>query len=175
MVVGAGPIGLAVIQFAQLAGARVIARDVIEERLLLAREQFQIAGAIKAGDGVLEQIKEITGGDAPTIVFDATGNLRSMTASFNLPAHGGQLVLVGFCSGEVTFNDQEAHRRELTMSCSRNATATDFKRVIGLLEAGAVDIDPWITHRVPFGQEVMEQFPIWLDPENRFIKAIIEV
>ena len=175
LVVGAGPIGLSVIQFAQLARAKVIAMDINEERLSFARERFPIEAAIKAGDGAIEQIKEITGGDLPTAVFDATGNLRSMNASFNLPAHGGRLVLVGFCQGDVTFHDAEAHRRELTLLCSRNATGADFKRVIGLLEAGAVDINPWITHRVLFGEEVIGQFPQWLEPQSRFIKAVIEV
>jgi hypothetical protein len=175
LVVGAGPIGLAVIQFAQLEGARVIVLDVIEERMSFARTCFPVEAAITAGEGAVEQIREITGGDLPTAVFDATGNLRSMIASFDLPAHGGRLVLVGLCQGEVSFHDQEAHRRELTMSCSRNATASDFQRVIGLLEAGAVDVAPWITHRVAFGEEVIEQFPVWLEPESRFIKAVIEI
>jgi 2-desacetyl-2-hydroxyethyl bacteriochlorophyllide A dehydrogenase len=175
LVVGAGPIGLSVIQFAQLAGARVIAMDVNSERLSFAGERFTIEAPIEAGEGAIEQIKEITGGDLPTVVFDATGNLRSMNAAFNLPANGGRLVFVGLCQGEVTFCDQDAHRRELTMLCSRNATQADFKRVIGLLEAGAVDVNPWITHRVQFGVEVIEQFPLWLDPQSRFIKAVIEV
>ena len=175
LVVGVGPIGLSVIQFAQLARARVIAMDINKERLTFARERFAIEAAIEAGDRTIEQIKEITGGDLPTLVFDATGNLSSMNASFNLPAHGGRLVFVGFSQGHVTFHDQDTHRRELTLLCSRNATGADFKRVISLLEAGAVDINPWITHRVLFGTEVIGQFPLWLEPKSRFIKAVIEV
>jgi 2-desacetyl-2-hydroxyethyl bacteriochlorophyllide A dehydrogenase len=175
LVVGAGPIGLSVIQFAQLAGARVIAIDIDKERLSFAREHFTTELTIESGAGAIEQIKGITGGDLPTVVFDATGNLRSMNAAFNLPANGGRLVFVGLCQGEVAFCDQDAHRRELTMLCSRNATGADFQRVIGLLEAGAVDINPWITHRVLFGPEVISEFPLWLDPGSRFIKAVIEV
>lgn len=175
LVLGTGPIGLSVIQFAQLAGAGVIAMDVNTERLSFARERFTIEAAIEAGEGAIDQIKQITGGDLPTVVFDATGNLRSMNDSFNLPAHGGRLVFVGFCQGHVTFHDQDAHRRELTLLFSRNATGADFKRVIGLLEAGAVDVNPWITHRVLFGPEVIRQFPLWLEPGSRFIKAVIAV
>jgi 2-desacetyl-2-hydroxyethyl bacteriochlorophyllide A dehydrogenase len=175
LVVGAGPIGLSVIQFAQLAGAKVLALDVNQERLEFARAHFSLEAAISAGDGASAQIKEATGGDLPTAVFDATGNQRSMMAAFDLPAHGGRLILVGLFQGVLTFHDPDAHRRELTLMCSRNATGADFKRVIGLLEAGAFDITPWITHRVPFGSDVVEQFPLWLDPQSRFIKAIIEV
>jgi threonine dehydrogenase-like Zn-dependent dehydrogenase len=84
-------------------------------------------------------------------------------------------VLVGFCAGNLSSNDQEAHRRELSISCSRNAKGSDFKRVIALLEAGTVDIDPWITHRVAFGHELLQQFPFWLEPQSKFIKAIVEL
>ncbi len=175
LVVGVGPIGLAVMLAAQLAGANVIVMDVNEERLRFAREHFRATAAIKAGDGVVERLKEITGGDLPTVVFDATGNQQAMNASFNLPAHGGRLVFVGLFQGNLTLHDPEAHRRELTVLFSRNATGADFKRLIGLLEAEAIDIEPWITHRVSFGEEVIGQFPLWLNPQSRFIKAVIEV
>lgn len=178
LVVGAGPIGLAVILSAQLTGARVIVMDVNQERLSFACERFPITAAIQAPDNLdnaVDHVKEITGGDLPTLVFDATGNQQAMNASFNLPANGGRLVFVGLVQGKLTFHDPEAHRRELTVLFSRNATAADFKRVIALLEDGAMDIEPWITHRATFGEDVIEQFPLWLNPQSRFIKALIEV
>jgi threonine dehydrogenase-like Zn-dependent dehydrogenase len=174
VVVGAGPIGLSVTLFARLAGARVIVMDINEERLGFAREHLDIEDAIVSGTSAIQRIKKITGGDLPTIVFDATGNQRSMDYAFNLPSHGGRLVFVGLFPGNVTFNDPDAHRRELTILMSRNATGSDFKKVMGLLESGIIDINPWITHRVLFGKEVIEAFPVWLDPKSNFIKAVIE-
>jgi 2-desacetyl-2-hydroxyethyl bacteriochlorophyllide A dehydrogenase len=174
LVVGAGPIGLSVIQFASIAGAKVIVMDVNQERLRFAREHFAIEATILAGKGAVEQIAELTNGEMPTLVFDATGNQRSVNASFDLFANGGRLILVGLFQGEVTFRDSDAHRRELTLLRSRNATAADFRRVMSLLEAGQIDIQPWITHRVGFA-DVVEQFPRWLDPQSRFIKAVIEM
>lgn len=175
LVIGAGPIGLSVIQFASLAGARVLVMDVNRDRLEFAREYFQIDAVIQAGDGAIEQVLELTAGEMPTVVVDATGNQRSMTSAFDLPAHGGRLVFVGLFQGDVTFHDPAAHRRELTLFCSRNACAADFRRVISLLEAGRVAISHWITHRVPLGDAVAGEFPRWLDPRSRFIKAVIEV
>lgn len=174
LVVGAGPIGLSVIQFASIAGAKVIVMDVNQERLLFAREHFAIEATIQVGEGAVEQITELTGNEMPTLVFNATGNQRSVNASFDLFANGGRLVLVGLFQGEVTFRDSDAHRRELTLLRSRNATAADFRRVMSLLETGQIDIQPWITHRVGFG-DVVEQFPRWLDPQSQFIKAVIEM
>ena len=174
LVVGAGPIGLSVIQFATAAGAKVLVMDVNQQRLAFAREHFNIEATVEAGETAAAQIAELTNGEMPTLVFDATGNQRSVNASFDLFANGGRLVLVGLFQGEVTFRDSDAHRRELTLLRSRNATATDFRRVMTMLESGEMDIQPWITHRVGFDQ-VVEQFPSWLDPQSRFIKAVIEM
>jgi 2-desacetyl-2-hydroxyethyl bacteriochlorophyllide A dehydrogenase len=175
LVIGAGPIGLSVVQFASLAGARILVMDVNRDRLAFAREHFAIDAAIEAGDGAVERLQELTGGDMPALVIDATGNQRSMNAAFDLPAHGGRLVFVGLFQGDVTFNDPAAHRRELTLLCSRNALAADYTRVIGLLESGRIAISHWISHRVPFGDAVVDGFPRWLDPQSRFIKAVIDV
>jgi 2-desacetyl-2-hydroxyethyl bacteriochlorophyllide A dehydrogenase len=175
LVVGAGPIGLAVIQAARLAGAQVFVIDVNEDRLRFARERFSVAAAIQTTDRVVEHLKESNGGDLPTLVFDATGNQQAMNQSFNLPANGGRLVFVGLVQGNLTFYDPEAHRRELTVLFSRNATGADFKHIIRLLEEGAIDINAWITHRATFGEEVIEQFPLWLNPQSKFIKAVIEL
>ena len=175
LVIGAGPIGLSVVQFASLAGAKVLVMDVNRDRLAFAREHFQIEAAIEAGDAGIDRVEGLTDGDMPALVFDATGNQRSMTAAFDLPAHGGRLVFVGLFQGDVTFHDPAAHRRELTLLCSRNALAADFKRVISLLESGRVATSHWISHRVPFGDGVLGGFPRWLDPQSRFIKAVIDV
>ena len=122
----------------------------------------------------LSKLAELTNGELPIIVFDATGNQHSMNNSFNLVAAGGQIIFVGLFQGEVTFNDPNAHKREITLHRSRNATGEDFRQVIALLESGAVNINPWITHRVDF-DEVTNQFESWLDPNIKFIKAVIEV
>jgi 2-desacetyl-2-hydroxyethyl bacteriochlorophyllide A dehydrogenase len=174
LVVGAGPIGLSVIQFASAAGARVIVCDLNLERLKFAAEHFEIVSAIPAGEDLAGKLAELTTGEMPTVVFEATGSQRSMNSSFGLIANGGRLVLVGLVLDDITFYDPDAHRRELTLLCSRNATSRDFQLVRQRLESGAIDINPWITHRVPF-EDVIGQFEGWLDPQSRFIKAIVEI
>jgi len=148
LVIGAGPIGLATIQFAVEAGAQVIALDVNEERLAFCREQMGVAFTVNAVDeSVMDRLAEITGGDLPTAVFDATGNSKSMMGAFEYVAHGGRLIFVGLFQGDVTFNDPNFHKRELTLLSSRNALPEDFTLIIGLIEAGRIDTTPWITHR----------------------------
>ena len=172
LVIGAGPIGMAVIQFAQLAGARVIVLDVNEDRLNFCRTQFKVDLTVAGGSQAV-RLREITSGDMPTAVFDATGNRQSMIEAFDLVAHSGRLILVGLMLGDVSFHDPDAHRRELTMLCSRNATAANFQRIISLMESGQIDTTPWITHRAVC-DAVPATFPSWLDPTSGVVKAMIE-
>ena len=175
LVIGAGPIGLSVVQFALEAGARVIVIDVNAARLGFCQGQLSVAHTVNAAkEAPLEALRRITGGDLPTAVFDATGNPKSMAASFDYPAPGGRLVLVGLFQGDVTFNDPNFHRRELTLMASRNALPDDFTRIIRLIETRRVDTAPWITHRSPLGA-VLEAFPAWVRPEAGVVKAMIEV
>jgi 2-desacetyl-2-hydroxyethyl bacteriochlorophyllide A dehydrogenase len=174
LVIGAGPIGLTVMQFARLAGARVIALDLDEHRLEFCRAHLGIEYTVAGGEAALARIHELTAGDLPTVVFDATGSQRSMNGAFQYVAHGGRLVFVGLFKGDVTFHDPEFHRRELTLLASRNATAADLQRIIGLIEVGRIDITPWITHRATLA-EAAAQFPSWLQRESGVIKAVITV
>lgn len=174
-VIGAGPIGLAVMQFARAAGARVIAVDISPSRLAFCRERVGVEAVVDARDGPVEaQLEQLTGGDLPTAVFDATGNVKSMNVSFSLPAHGGRLIMVGLVQADITFHDPHFHRRELTVLSSRNALPGEFTEIIRLIESGRVDTSPWITHRTNLA-DVPADFAAWTRPETGVIKAMIEV
>ncbi len=177
-VLGTGPIGLAVIQFALAAGARVIAIDVNAARLAFCRDRLGLVGSdlVEASTtDVVTRLRELTGDALPTAVFDATGNAGSMAAAFTYPAHGGRLVFVGLFSGDVTFNDPNFHRRELTLLASRNSRPDDFRRIIALVESGRVDTNPWITHRASLGEVTSAGFENWTKPESGVLKAMISV
>lgn len=174
LVIGAGPIGLGVMQFAIEAGAQVIVLDVNAQRLEFCRSRLGVRYAIDASrENALEALTGLTAGDLPTAVFDATGNGRSMESAFEYPANGGRLIFVGLFQGEVSFNDPNFHRRELTVLASRNARPEDFTRIISLIEAKRIDTSPWITHRTPLS-DVLTEFPLWTKAETGVIKAIIE-
>ncbi len=174
LVIGAGPIGLSVIQFAQVAGARIIVADVSESRLRFCREQMGVRQTVNAAGDLPKAVREQNEGELPLVVFDATGNPKSMNAAFELPAHGGRLVFVGLFQGEVTFNDPNFHKRELTLLATRNALPEDFTRIIALVETGQVDTSNWITHHAKFA-DVPGEFAGWTKPESGVLKAMIEV
>lgn len=146
LVIGAGPIGLSVIQFASVTGATLAVMDVSESRLAFCREKLGVAHTVSPAEAA-QRLPQIGGGDLPTVVIDATGNAKSMATTFELAAHGGRIVFVGLFQGDVTFNDPNFHRRELTLCASRNALPGTFRDIIGLVESGRVDTKPWITHR----------------------------
>ena len=172
LIVGAGPIGLSVLEFALVAGVRPIVTDVNAARLEFVRRHYPVEHLVDGGEGPQERLMAITSGDMPTLVFDATGNPASMHQSFQYVASGGKLVYVGLFQGDVTFNDPDFHRRELTILSSRNSTPDDFRRILRLMEEGRIDAEPWISERVPCDR-IPERFPVWTEPGRETIKSIV--
>jgi alcohol dehydrogenase len=175
LIIGAGPIGLATLEFTRLTGATITVMDLVESRLEFCRRTYGIEHTVLlAGDGgEIERMREITGRNMYAIVTDATGNNRSMGQAVNYVAHTGTLVYVGITTDEISFPHPALHRRELTIKGSRNALPADFSRIIGLIEDGTIDTRPWITHRTSF-DDMIDAFESFTRPETGVIKAIVE-
>jgi alcohol dehydrogenase len=176
LVIGAGPIGLATIEFAKLAGSRVIVMDLNGDRLRFVREKMGVTDTIQA-EGLDADVKTFTGltaGKLGNVVVDATGSAKSMAAAYNFVGFTGRLVWVGITQDPITVTQPLMHRREMTFLASRNALASEFTRIIRLIEGGKIDTRPWITHSVPFDAMIGE-FPKWLKPETGVVKAMVEV
>jgi 2-desacetyl-2-hydroxyethyl bacteriochlorophyllide A dehydrogenase len=174
LVIGAGPIGFGVTQFAKLSGARVMVADVSERRLEFVRQWLRPDRALNASTDLGPQLAELTAGDFPTAVFECTGNPASMMNAFNYVAHGGRLILVSVVQADLTFHDPDFHRRELTLLSSRNATREDFELVIASIASGQIVTEPLTTQRVAL-DGIVVAFPDWLKPEFGVLKAMIEL
>lgn len=176
LVIGAGPIGLSVMEFARQEECRVTVLDHKPERLEFCREHLHVDYAVQAGEPeeVAAQLAEITSGNLFPIVVDATGNAESMSTALEYVGHTGKLVCVGITSGHLQFAYPLLHRPEMTIMASRNALPGDFARIIRLLEDDQLDITPWITHRVPFANLIGE-FESLIAPDSGRIKAIVEL
>lgn len=175
LVIGAGPIGLGTMEFARIAGAKVIALDINENRLKFCKEKLKIDYVINAcEEDVLARLKEITCGDMPTVVIDATGSRKAINNAFQYLAHGGRYVLIGLQNEAISFSHPEFHKRESTLMSSRNATRKDFEHVIYSIKNGMVVPTTYITHRVKFNG-VKDEFEKWLDPATGVVKAIVEL
>jgi len=175
LVIGAGPIGLGTIEFARISGAKVIVMDINPVRLEFCKQYLKVEHTVDALDvNVLEQLKEITNGDMPTVVIDATGNQKAINNAFQYIAHTGRFVLIGLQKGEITFSHPEFHKREATLMSSRNATRSDFQHVMDCMKSGLANPNTYITHRVNF-DEVKRDFESWLNPETGLIKAMVSM
>lgn len=173
LVIGAGPIGLGAVQFAKLAGSQVVAMDLNNQRLEFASQQLNVDGTInpktvdpKSG------LQEIFGGDLPTVIFDATGNKQSMKNTLDYAGPGAKIVFIGLFIGDFSFYDPLFHKKEITLMASRNSLSSDFKQIIQQMEAGLINTDSWITHRVSI-DDLADEFESFLDPANQVIKAMI--
>ena len=175
LVLGAGPIGLAVIEFARISGARVIILDLNEQRLAFVRNKLKVTDTIVAGADALKTLGELTKGQLADVVIDATGHNESMSRCFEFAAFAARVVYVGITVKDLVFPHAPIiHRRELTLMASRNALSADFPRIIDLIAQGRIDTQPWLTHRADFS-DVPEVFSTWLKPETGVIKAVVKV
>ena len=173
LVIGAGPIGLGIAQFARIAGAHVIVVDVIDDRLQFCTTHVGVEHTINPlTQDVMESLKQITSNNMPTVVMDATGNLKAINNAFAYLAHGGRYVLVGLQKVHISFSHPEFHKREATLMSSRNANVSDFEHVMDAIKNGLVQPANYITHKVTFS-EVATQFESWLNPNSKVIKAVV--
>lgn len=164
LIVGAGPIGLAVLEFARLATDRVAVLELNEARRDFVRSHYPEAVVLN------HEPPECFA----QVVFDATGSPASMALGSRRAKFTGRIVFVGITKEPVVLDDPLLHRREQTILASRNALAADFGRIIGLIETGEIDTEPWISHRARL-DELPAVFPEWVRPESGVIKAVAEV
>jgi S-(hydroxymethyl)glutathione dehydrogenase/alcohol dehydrogenase len=154
LVVGAGGVGLSVIQGANLQSpSRIIAVDLSAERLDLARE----FGATHTVDGadpeVLDRIVDLTDGGVD-IAFEAIGNPKTIELAYSALAPGGTTVVVGQVpTGKtITIDPMRMSGRELTLKGSNYGSArpsVDFPRILGLQAEGRLKLDRMVSARLP--------------------------
>ncbi|MDW7693355.1 zinc-binding alcohol dehydrogenase family protein [Flammeovirgaceae bacterium SG7u.111] len=175
LVVGAGPIGLASAVFAKAKGAKTVVLEINKARLSFCKHKMAFDGTIEGGGSdELSKIKNSFGGNLPTVILDATGNKTSMQHVIKYASPGARIVYVGFFLGDFSFSDPYFHTKELSLIASRNATTSDFRQVIKMMEEGEIDTRPWITHRAPF-DKMATYFNDWLKPKSGVIKAMVSL
>lgn len=154
VVIGCGGVGINVVQFANAAGAKVIAVDIQQDKLELASNLGADLVINSSEVDVRERLREL--GLVVDVVFEVIGNPLTQELGFNLLGAGGKLVLVGysqkkwdgFRSGKVMF-------RELEIIGSLGCPPREFGRILHMIAKGAIKLQPLITHR--YGIEQINQ------------------
>ena len=176
LVIGAGPIGMAAIEFLKVAKTEITVMDMNEKRLEFCKEKLGVDHTVifKNDDTEVDRLREVNEGDLPVTVIDATGSHISMSNAFQYVSFTGQVLYVGITTDELQFRHVAIHRPEITIKASRNALPSDFKRIISLIEEGVIDTRPWLSHNTSY-EDFIGEFTNWLKPETGVIKAVLHM
>lgn len=169
LVVGGGPIGLAVALFARIAGLDVLMADTSDQKLALLKELFGFDGVNAMYADKMNELDNTV-----THVFDATGSIKAMNDALRFVANGGTYTLVSVVKGTLSFEDPEFHRRETSLFSSRNALRQDFEAVIAAIKAGHIETDKIKSHATSM-DDAAKNIAVWAQNREQVIKAIIEI
>ena len=137
LILGAGPIGLAILEVARAHGAKVLITDLARERLDTAARLG--ATPLEAGDGLFPEVMRLTGNEGMPVVIEATGRAPAMEQTADLVAAGGRIVIVGLVGQgtAVSWPGLDLTRKEMTIVGSRASTGC-FPDSLDLLARGAI-------------------------------------
>jgi L-iditol 2-dehydrogenase len=158
VVVGAGMIGLLVIQALRTAGCgRVLAVDVDDDRLALAKKLGATLGFNATKGDAVSQILEVTGGRGAVLALEVVGTTATIDTACRSVRKGGAVTLVGNLSPKAEIPLQMVVNRELVLhgSCASNG---EYPECIRLLASGAIDVRPLISATIP-----LDDAPQWFE------------
>jgi threonine dehydrogenase-like Zn-dependent dehydrogenase len=150
---GCGMIGLGAISGAALLrGARVIAIDVDDAKLALARKAGAAETINSRTENLHERLQAFTNGDGPAVMIEAVGLPATFRAAVDEVAFAGRVVYIGYAKEPVSYETKYFVMKELDIRGSRNATLSDFADVIRVLESGRYPVAETLTRTVTFDQ-----------------------
>ena len=173
VVIGAGPIGLSVLQcFVAMRSAQVVVSDIRDGRLTVARA-LGANHTVNATDGDLRsEIKRWTDGHGADVVVDAVGSAETKRLSLECARPGGACVWIGLHEDDVTLSTYGITLRELRLFGTYGATLDDVTDAVELIRSAKVDMTSWVS-RFALGDGV-DAFRRMLDPSGDDIKAVIQ-
>lgn len=173
MVIGCGMIGVGAIVRASLRGAKVIAVDVDNNKLELAK----ILGAKYTINSMTEnmeqRVKEITAGEGVDVTIEAVGRPQTYVAAVMNTAFTGRIVYIGYSKQPVEFDTQYFVKKELDIRGSRNAMPTDFAAVIEYLKRGTCPVDKLIT-AIYTPEQAGEALQTWASAPGNVFRILVK-
>ena len=173
-VFGCGLVGLGAIAGASAAGGRVIAIDVADSKLALARAAGATATIHSGREALHERLQELTNGLGPDVLIEAIGLPQTFQACVAEAAFTGRVVYVGYAKHPVEYESRLFVQKELDIMGSRNATPADFAAVLHHLEQSAFPAEEVITRTVPFAQAA-EALGQWDANPGSVTKILVDV
>lgn len=158
LVMGAGPIGLVVLQAAKRLGAKVIVTDVIPDRLALAKQLDADLVINPSSENLAEAVAAFTKGFGVTVGVDAVGIPALLEQAVELAAPTGRIVVIGFNPTPAQLSELPITRKELEI-CGSRMNAGKFPEVISWIAKREVKTGPLVSHVFPF-EEIQAAFDL---------------
>jgi threonine dehydrogenase-like Zn-dependent dehydrogenase len=173
-VFGCGGVGLGAIAGSHYAGARTVAVDVDDAKLEIARKAGANETVNSAQQNAREKLRQLTDGLGPDVVIEAVGTPETFRMAVEEVAFTGRVVYIGYAKEPVSYETRLFVQKELDVLGSRNALPDDFRRVIGMLEAGDFPVDETVSSIVPL-EQAPDALREWSEHPSRFSKIMVRV
>ena len=173
MVIGCGMVGMGAIVRAALRGATVIAADIDDEKLALARKMGAAYAVNTIKEDVHARLQELTGGFGPDVVIEAVGSVPTYQMAINEVAFTGRVGCIGYAKSEVSLQTKYFVQKELDIRGSRNAQPSDFRAVIHYLETNDCPTDELIT-KVIKPEEALDTMRWWSENPGKVFRILVE-
>lgn len=173
VVIGCGMIGLGAIVRANLRGAHVIAIDLDDEKLELAKRLGAKDAINSKTENVVERVKEITDGYMADVVIEAVGSPITYVTAIDIVAFTGRVVCIGYAKSEVSFQTKYFVQKELDIRGSRNAMPEDFRAVIQYLQNGTCPKDELISAVVK-PEQAGDILKTWSENPGKVFRILVE-
>lgn len=162
VVIGCGMVGMGAVIRASLRGATVIAVDLDDEKLALAKAVGAAHVINSAKENVAERVKQLTDGLGADVVIEAVGSPATYVMAVDIVGFTGRVVCIGYAKSEVSFQTKYFVQKELDIRGSRNALPADFRAVIHYMNSGNCPVDSFISAIVPpkEARSAMEQWSV---------------
>ena len=174
LVIGCGMVGMGAVVRSAQRGATVVAADIDDEKLALARQMGAGYTINTLTDDVHARLQEITGGFGPDVVIEAVGSSVTYQMAVNEVAFTGRTVCIGYAKTEVSFHTKFFVQKELDIRGSRNAQPSDFRAVIHYLEKGTCPVDSLIS-KVVKPEEAEEAMKEWAAQPGRVFRILVDM
>ena len=173
MVIGCGMVGMGAIVRSVMRGATVVAADIDDQKLALAKRMGATYAINTKTEDVHARLSEITGGFGPDVVIEAVGSVPTYQMAINEVAFTGRVTCIGYAKSEVSFQTKYFVQKELDIRGSRNAMPSDFRAVIHYLERGTCPIDELIT-KIVRPEEALETMQWWSQNPGQVFRILVD-
>ena len=173
LVIGCGMVGMGAVVRAATRGATVVAADLDDEKLALAKQMGASYTINTKTDDVHARLLEMTSGFGPDVVIEAVGSTATYQMAVDEVAFTGRVICIGYAKSEVSFQTKYFVQKELDIRGSRNAMPSDFRAVIHYLERGTCPVDQLIT-KVIKPEEALQTMQWWSENPGKVFRILVE-